>query len=272
MAGIDDIVGALLRDVTNSRVTSDMYSRNISRYYEQDAILRRFPVPRMEIDSLEMDLAFVINNVEIDLLRKEGLESRLVIIFERQSDAMTVDFIDAVVEVIRTKQPEQDNDKGPWYGLFQEVWSSDYQQSVRSRVMRYLDITQRHLIDSKSAFDPAEAQKEITKIFLRRWEHLITDFIADNRNIKSSSVPTEKELIDAMRLNHRIASLQEEIQHAIDNRGGVRVDIIVDSSQLHEVEQTKLCSLKLITKVKNYHWTKVEEAGDEHAKYILNPE
>jgi hypothetical protein len=272
MAGIDDIVGALLRDVTNSRVTSDMYSRNISRYYEQDAILRRFPVPRMEIDTLEMDLSFAINNVEVDPLRKEGLESRLVIIFERQSDAMTVDFIDAVVEIIRNKHSHESNDMGAWYELFKYVWSAEYHQSVRARIMRYLDITQRHLIDTKSIFDLSDATKEITKIFLRRWKYLIDDFQAENADIELGMIPTESDLIEAMQLEHRIDSLREEIQQALKDRGGVRVDIIVDSGQLLEIDQSTLCSLKIVTKIKNYNWTKIDEPGEEQAKYILNPE
>lgn len=271
MAGIDDILGALLRDIANSRVTADMYSRNISRYYEQDPVLRRFPVPRMEVDSLEIDLKFAINNAELDPLRTESLESRLAVIFERQSDALTVDFIDAVVEVVRKSQPHETTDMGPWYSLIKQVWSGDYHEDVNSRVMRYLEITQRHLIDSTTAFDTEEAEKEIRKIFLRRWKYLIEDFLKNNE-VDETSVPSQDKIIRAMKLDERVEKISQDIKKAVDKRGGCSIDVAISGQQLEELNAESLCAIKVKTKIKNYNWTMVEGTDEEDTKYILNPE
>lgn len=272
MAGIDDIIGALLRDIANSRVTADMYSRNISRYYEQDPVLRRFPVPRMEVDSLEMDLKFAISNAELDPLRTEGLESRLAVIFERQSDALTVDFVDSVVEVVRKNQPQETTDMGDWYDLIKQVWSGDYQEAVNSSVMRYLEITQRHLIDSSSEFNKKDIQKEIKKIFLRRWKYLIEEFLASHDDIDLATVPSENKLIEAMNLDKRVEMLEKEVKTAIEERGGYRLDVDVDGKRLEEYDTDTLCSVKVKTKIRNYNWTLVEGNDEESPKYILNPE
>lgn len=271
MSGIDDIVGAVLRDITNARVTSDMYSRNISRYYEQDHLLRRFPVPRMEVDTLEIDLKFAITEVNFDPLRKEAFESRLAVIFERFSDILTVDFIDAVVEVVRKKQPGETTDMGPWYDLIKQVWSGEYHINVRQRILRYLEITQRQLIDGQSEFNRKESGKEIKKIFSRRWHYLIEDFRAEH-TVLDSSVPLESELFDAMSLDERLSALERDLKTAQKSPGGVKMDVDIASHHLQELDVSSLCNIKIQTKVRNYNWTLVEGAEDETPKYILNPE
>jgi hypothetical protein len=143
---------------------------------------------------------------------------------------------------------------------------------VHAREKRYLDITQRHLIDTKSEFNLTEATKEISQIFVRRWTYLIQDFKAEHEAVNESDIPSEKELLKAIRLEHRLDSMKHEIQQALVERGGVRVDVTIDAGELQEVEQSTLCSVKIVTKIKNYHWTAVEQQGEESPKYILNPE
>jgi hypothetical protein len=274
MAGIHDIVGALLRDITNARVTSDMYSRNISRYYEQDALLRRFPVPRMEVDTLEMDLKFAINDVQIDPLRTEAMEARLAIIFERHSDALTVDYIDAVVEVIRKKQPGPTTDMGPWYDLIKQVWSGAYHIDVRQRILRYLETTQRQLIDSQAEFGSSEvreAQKEVSKILARRWYYLLGDF-RKQHDVEDNTVPEESELFAALKLDQRFTALQRDVKEATKAGGGYRVDVEVSAHRLQDIDASAICNVKVQTKVRNYTWTVVEGTDEAIPKYILNPE
>ena len=63
MADLQQIVGAILRDLAKARFSSDIYSRSIARYYENDLLLRRFSVPRADIEEVEVDLKFSIAEV-----------------------------------------------------------------------------------------------------------------------------------------------------------------------------------------------------------------
>ncbi len=64
MAELNDVLGAILRDVAQARVISDLYSRNVSLEYQQDDVLSAFPVPRVEITEASIDLKFAVNKVE----------------------------------------------------------------------------------------------------------------------------------------------------------------------------------------------------------------
>lgn len=64
MAELNDVLGAIVRDVAQARVIGDLFSRNVSLDYQQDELLRNFPVPRVEIKQASIDLRFAVNDVE----------------------------------------------------------------------------------------------------------------------------------------------------------------------------------------------------------------
>ncbi|MCK4783042.1 MAG: hypothetical protein KAV87_04775 [Desulfobacteraceae bacterium] len=94
MAQLHQIIGAILRDIAQARVTSDIYSREVSLYYEQDSLLRTFPIPRSEIREVNIDLRFAISEVTVDLGRTEEREARIARIFERYSERIVEDVFD----------------------------------------------------------------------------------------------------------------------------------------------------------------------------------
>jgi len=64
VAELNDVLGAILRDVAQARVTSDLFSRSVSLDYREDEILSGFPVPRVEVMQATIDLKFAVNDVE----------------------------------------------------------------------------------------------------------------------------------------------------------------------------------------------------------------
>jgi hypothetical protein len=64
LAELNDVLGAIVRDVAQARVIGDLFSRNVSLDYQQDELLRNFPVPRVEIKQASIDLRFAVNDVE----------------------------------------------------------------------------------------------------------------------------------------------------------------------------------------------------------------
>jgi hypothetical protein len=56
---------------------SDAYSRDISRYYEQDPLLRGFSVPRADIESVELDLKFAFKSAKLTEARDMDTEDRI---------------------------------------------------------------------------------------------------------------------------------------------------------------------------------------------------
>src|SRR2546428_8528868 len=62
-ADLGQIVGGMLAGIAEARSLSDRYSRALAVAYEQDDLLRAFPVPRAEIAALDVELHFAIEAV-----------------------------------------------------------------------------------------------------------------------------------------------------------------------------------------------------------------
>jgi hypothetical protein len=71
MAKLSEIVSILLCDIVLSRSNADKYSAHLSLEYEKDEILRHFPVPRIEISELTVNLKFAVIKVDKDIRNAE---------------------------------------------------------------------------------------------------------------------------------------------------------------------------------------------------------
>jgi hypothetical protein len=63
MADLRDVVGAILRDVTEARGQADEAARDMALVYAKDPILRAFTIPRIEIRDLHIDLKVAVRGV-----------------------------------------------------------------------------------------------------------------------------------------------------------------------------------------------------------------
>lgn len=64
MADLRDVVGAILRDITQARGQADEAARDMAVVYARDPILRAFTIPRIEIRELHIDLKVAVRGVD----------------------------------------------------------------------------------------------------------------------------------------------------------------------------------------------------------------
>ena len=77
MAELNAIIGTVLRELAQARYMSDIYSRDLSRLYEKDPLLRMFPVPRAEVQEVELSLKFAISDIREIFQNENNLLSRI---------------------------------------------------------------------------------------------------------------------------------------------------------------------------------------------------
>src|SRR6266700_2675813 len=143
MAELYQIVGAVLRDVSQARFMSDLYSRQISFTYENDSLLRRFPVPRGEIEEVEFNLPFVVTGVRIDESRHQSRNAAIGRIFDDYGLRIVRAGFKPVQEAFEasTKDLTADQvEKRAVADRFQaRILSDDYRENLHGRLLRYLN-------------------------------------------------------------------------------------------------------------------------------------
>ncbi len=78
MAKLNEVVGGILQDITSAKVIADRHSATIYKEYEKDSILKFFPIPKLEINSIDLELKFIVNKVG-----GSGTETDVSIEFEK---------------------------------------------------------------------------------------------------------------------------------------------------------------------------------------------
>jgi len=77
MPDLNQIVGAILRDITEARTAADFATREVSSYYGNDEIMKYFPVPRVDIHDVTIDLRFAVGSVANDENRQTDKKAKL---------------------------------------------------------------------------------------------------------------------------------------------------------------------------------------------------
>ena len=60
---LSDVVGIILRDITNAKIYADIASKDVFEAYKNDEILKNFSVPNLQIKDIKVNLKFAITNV-----------------------------------------------------------------------------------------------------------------------------------------------------------------------------------------------------------------
>ena len=66
MPTLNQVVGTILQDIGKAKQVADMSSKEISEKYRQDGILKHFPIPRVGIKDLTINLKFAVTNTDND--------------------------------------------------------------------------------------------------------------------------------------------------------------------------------------------------------------
>lgn len=63
MAKLSDFLGGIASGISHARVNSDVQSLRIAEEYEKNEFLKHFPVPRMRIDMVELNIPVAVGNL-----------------------------------------------------------------------------------------------------------------------------------------------------------------------------------------------------------------
>ncbi|WP_436515329.1 hypothetical protein [Ekhidna sp. To15] len=269
MAQLHDVVGAILRDIAQSRVTSDLYSREVSRYYEEDSLLRLFPIPRTEIKEVEIDLNFGISDVRKDATRDEDKLVYVSRMIQRYSDKLT----EQVFESLRGSSLSKIGKSNAWQQLVDSLDSVDLRSSIKFSIIDFFESNQSTLINESEEvnedednvslnIDKEAAEGGLMKIIDRTILNIDTvkELLAEEELENSLENSLERGLED--QLDAMDTDLNFELQ-------AYALDITTNASDLAEMPENAISKIKITAEVKNYTWSQVEEKDNKVVRRLI---
>ncbi|MEE4265471.1 MAG: hypothetical protein V2I56_22480 [Desulfobacteraceae bacterium] len=282
MAELHQVIGSILRDITQARITSDIYSRNLSKLYEQDPLLRRFPAPRSEIDEVEIDLKFAISSITYNPSQDENREAMAANIFIKYADHITQTFFDGLIDCLETLQ--KDKKLGAIdTKTSRKIYGFEHRIYLKQDVLLYF---LRHKGNLLQMIKDGGAQKHIKNDILRKRFKKIYRAQLTEKELESTvtflfqdSMLTEEELnvlaqcvfkehVDEA-LKNALQEMKKPLQHVWEKEGDQKLSVEVTAEKLMETPESAISTIKIKSRVQNYMWTKIEHEGKHWRE--LNP-
>jgi len=91
MHTLNQVIGTILQDIGKAKQSADVSSKEIGEQYSKDAILKNFPIPRVGIKDLSINLKFAITKVENDEIEIAVTNSELEKIPESNISSLQID-------------------------------------------------------------------------------------------------------------------------------------------------------------------------------------
>ena len=272
MADLQQIVGAILRDLAKARFSADLYSRSIARYYENDYLLRKFPVPRADVDEVEIDLKFSIAEVAGSEVNNESQEANAAVLFERSVERLVATFLDEA----RRLNGENESFSDTWWKYLTKGFNSTVLRiEMRQKVLRYFIESYTHVIDDAGNFNAAMVLGELERPFRWAMEQFAKeefsqneeDNIAMKRELRELILP----IINGDAIKKAVAAMEDPIKTIWHGNSDARLEIMVEGSQLAQLSEAAISSVKIKAVVRNMVWTEVK-VGDRITRHALTSE
>lgn len=257
MAKLSDILGSVFRDISQARVSSDLYSRNISKYYEQDPLLKRFPVPRTEVEEVEVDLKFVLEGLETTDVQDEGREAALATIIVKIAKDLSDRAYDELRDIIPAETEDLEEER-------KKVEGFEYRIYLSQDILLYFQRSKEEL-HGKGKFDRREASEDLEKIISRQLSKVFADAVVPEGQWKKYIDGA----IKALDLDAYLRRMRDPLREAY-GKEDTKLDIEVTVDKLAHAPENGISSIKLKAKVRNYVWNKVQHEGKTW--HALNPE
>ena len=258
MADLHQIFGAILRDIAKARFSADLYSRSIARYYESSDLLRKFPVPRADIDEVDIDLKFSISDVQTSGVNNESQEANSAVLFERAVDRLVSIFLNIAYE--RERDDTSLRETREKY-VSKGFGSRFLRVEARLTTLRYFIDSYPDFIDDAGNFKIAEVLKNLERPFRWALEQYAHDEYRDpgepRTQMKSDLHGVTQGVVDTPQIKQAVEAMEEPLRRIWAQNSDARLEILVEGSQLAQLTDAAISSVRVKAVVKNMIWTEV---------------
>lgn len=250
MPDLAQLVNALLRDVARARFASDLYARDVARYYEADGLLRRFPVPRPELAEVEFDLKFLVDGFQLEPTQHELAEATRATVLEPYADRIT----GTIVEAAEAQLGQEPVERQAWA---RSVTSASARIDLRQAVLKVL--TDRF---GRSTGAPPPDLERIGVALRATARAFVRGHLHPAEAQRAAAEALAESAAGAAHLAPILLALQDELARAAADRGDCRVEVTVAGDRLAQAAAGTISSVRVKAAIRNYVWTQVEAPAD----------
>ena len=134
MSQLNQIIASILSDINEAKSKADFASRDLAQAYASDEILRYFPVPKIGISNLEVEIKYAVESVEEKPIESSQSQQRLADFIRRFSQNTAKEIRDTVAKTSQSNLLYKD--LGPEYPS--REWEENLAQNLQENFSKSL--------------------------------------------------------------------------------------------------------------------------------------
>lgn len=253
---LHDIIGSILSDITSARNTSDLFSRKLVKYYEQDTLLRYFPVPRAEIKDITLEIKFAVEGVSIDPAKTSSKKGKVSNIIEKYFDDMVYTVSDDI-----KRYSVQNHDL---IVAATKLDNLDFLEYLKLKLVQRAEPEFKNL-DEENLARVSENIAYILAPILKK-NIPIPEYVTFATEDKDAI--SFDEYLDVC-IKRRTDSMFDEIIKVSQNTNDYKVDLVVEAAKLQELNDSVISKITINTGIKNYNWKKTGEEDNQPIRKLI---
>jgi len=246
MAEFQDIVGAILKEIAQARIASDLYAREVSQEYQKDQLLRLFPVPRTEIKDIAIDMRFAITEVDTQQ-RTQNRNLQVYSIISNYANLLATEAVPYLAKSFDAKNFEEGS----------KITQKDLQAYIHQALLLKKDT----YLNAQGVYDLTIA-KEVLQEGLNKYMGTILTLISVDFNTKLENVVEGN-------LNITLEAMGNALNETFANTSSQVLNIEVAENNLANMPANMLSSVKITSEVRNYVWTDIEDEEGNKTKRLI---
>ena len=275
MADLQQIFGAILRDLAKARFSADLYSRSIASYYEGNDLLRKFPVPRADIDELAIDLKFSIAEVQPSEVNFESREANSAAMLERSVERLVSTFLNLAYK--NELQNSQLADMRERY-ITKGYGSKPLRMEMRRLALKYFVESYSDFVDDNGDLDVDKAMSNLERPFRWAMENFAKDEyrVGGDRELRAqmkrdlSTITTKVAGYRQVGENDRnpdvepeadmrkaVEAMSAQIKAIWSGNSDARLEVMIEGSQLAQLSEAAISQVNVKMVVRNLVWNEV---------------
>lgn len=260
MARLDDVVGAILRDLTLAQDVASKHTRMLAVEYANDPLLRHFPVPRTELSDVELELRFAPKQLK----RVAGSPERTMSIakesFDRYAPAAAHVLLNVASDRLERARAMPTFPAATLEEARTNLVSHDFEDYVTKAISTDLFANRTKIVTPPDGLN-LDAVRDTTietaarVVFehedLRRFMESNPQFTSETLSIVQDAL---KEPLDALHKDFSGSDLRAP---------EYELDVTLDPDELHEAATQGLSTIRIRAALRNHKWVTSPGAPDQ---------
>lgn len=260
MARLDDVVGAILRDLTLAQDVASKHTRMLAVEYANDPLLRHFPIPRTELSDVELELRFAPKQLK----RVSGSPERTLAIakdsFDRYAPVAARALLQVASDRLERARALPTFPAAMLEDVRNSLVSSDFEAYVTKAISLDLFANRAKIVTPPDQLN-IDAARDTTVATATRvvFEHEdLKRFMEANPQFTSETLSVVQDALKAP-----LAGLQSDFQSSDLRAPEYELDVSLDPDELPEADHRSLATIRIRAVMRNQRWVTTTGAPDQ---------